>query len=289
MKRAVGFQCAVEQRCVLLALRPVVQKRIHPAQHGVDLPGRIAAEQERALEEASQQRGTDALPAHVGHHHGPAIGTGGRDIEVVAAHLVRGDARTGDAEPARSGEILRKQVLLNLAGDLQFLLHAQLNLLFLEKAGVLDDGGGFERERLEKLAIATREIGDADLGVEVNETNGLVQRRMDGFRGNLGPHPDERHAHHASEFEVGDRDVRIGSALGAGIEVHREQLAPLVQGAMNEAGGDLEIVLGELLALGIARDLDLQVVAGLQHEEAALRASDRQRRVDDGAEHLVHR
>jgi len=55
-------------------------------------------------------------------------------------------------------QVIRKQAALDLARQLQFLLHALLFTLLLEQARIFENSGGFERERLKNLAVPGGEV-----------------------------------------------------------------------------------------------------------------------------------
>src|ERR1700694_3115112 len=91
---------AEENGDVLFAPRAFEQKGVQPRHRRPDVR-RIAGRHEKSsLQETRQQRGADTLARYAANNRSPEIRLNMADIVIVAAHLRRGGARPGGAEPA---------------------------------------------------------------------------------------------------------------------------------------------------------------------------------------------
>ena len=78
----------------------------------------------RSLQHHGQQRRPQTFAADIGNQKRGALGSDGECIEVVAAHFMAGVVHSGDGHMRKIVQALRKQSLLNRAGDGEFLLQA---------------------------------------------------------------------------------------------------------------------------------------------------------------------
>ena len=81
---------------------------------------------------------------------------------------------------------------------------------------------------------------------------------------------------------------RVSSAAHR-VEVHGEQLAPVLQRAMDHLSRHAQIGLVQVVPAPVAGHASLQPVGRAQQQEAALRPGDGQRRVHHGYQHVVDR
>ncbi len=74
----------------------------------------------------------------------------GHDLVIIAAHLGRGDVQEGDVQAGKSHGFLLQERLLDVAGDLQFLLDFFLFQHAADQYGVLQrdgqEGGHFGQQ-----------------------------------------------------------------------------------------------------------------------------------------------
>ena len=73
--------------------------------------------------------------------------------------------------------------LLNVAGDAEFLLQPLPLTFVFDQARVVQDAGGFDRQRVQDLALEFGESGGA-AGIQIDDAEKLSSFGMhDGFRG----------------------------------------------------------------------------------------------------------
>ncbi len=133
--------------------------------------------------------------------------------------------------------------MLDLARDLQFLLHALLGPLFLQQARVFEDGGRFERQRLQQLAIAARHIRRGHARIQVEHAHGFGGGgEQAGGVALPGADTHQRNANHAAQVESGHRLLGGMAFGGARVEVHGQQFPPMLQGTMNDGARHAQIV-----------------------------------------------
>ena len=172
-----GIQLRVEHGRVLAMLGAVVQKGIDARKHFGNVRGGRSA-QERALQKAGQQRRTHALPRHVRNHQGPRLRTDRHHIVIIAAHLMRALARSANHEPALLRQMARHQTLLNAARHVEFFLDALFGALLFDQARVLENRRRFDRQRLQQLPIAARQIDRGNPRIHVEHAGvGLRHRK----------------------------------------------------------------------------------------------------------------
>ena len=122
----------------------------------------------RSLQHRGQQRRPQTFAADIGNQKRGALGSDGECIEVVTAHFMAGVVHSGDGQMRKIVQALRKQSLLNRAGDGEFLLQALPLALALHQPRIVQDAGGLHPQRIENLPV---EIGKSrrPLGIKIQE------------------------------------------------------------------------------------------------------------------------
>src|SRR4029077_7468187 len=105
--------------------------------------------------------GTQAFPRNIGDEKGGAVVAERKNIEVIAADGKAGEIASCDGEMRIIAEVARQECLLNVAGDVDFLLHALAFALACYQAGVVQNAGGLIGKRVEQLAIELGKCGRA--------------------------------------------------------------------------------------------------------------------------------
>src|SRR5713101_5035835 len=156
LQAAVAVQNPEKHRGVAAQFGVLAKKTVDVVEHARWIRAKAHAG-ERALEHRGEQRCAEALPADVGDQESRAVVAHWEYIEVIAP-----DREAREIDPAH-GEVrivtksVRQQRLLDLAGDVELLLHALPLALALDQTGVVQDAGRFERKRVQNLPIEPRE------------------------------------------------------------------------------------------------------------------------------------
>ncbi len=109
-------------------------------------------------------------------------------------------------------EIPREQALLNVAGDVDFLLEALAFAFAFDEAGVIENAGGVGGEGVEDLAVELRE-GSGAAGVEIKDAEKIAALDVDhGFLGVGAGQGVERDDHDGAKA-LGDDALR-------GLQIH---------------------------------------------------------------------
>ena len=134
-----------------------------------------------------------------------------------------------------------------------------------------------------------RSVG-GQAGIHVEHAGGLLVGGE--HAGRIAAHladAHQRHGYDAAQLQIDHAALRLELAGALRIEIHGEQIAPLLQGALDDAAGNAQVAGRERGALAIARHARLQVAVLAQQQEAALGAGDGQGRVHHGIEHILQR
>src|SRR5437879_2047285 len=173
---------------------------------------------ERALKHGGDNRGAESLTGNVrDKKRRPAIAQR-EDIEVISADRQAGEIESGDREMRVFSETAREKPLLDVAGDIDFLLEALAFTLAFNEAGVVQNVRSVGGQGVQNLAVQFRESrGAARIQIENSEKfsapdidHGLLRiRARDG---------EERNHHHRSQT------LRDDALCGLRSEEHTSEL-----------------------------------------------------------------
>src|SRR5258706_539635 len=130
---------------------------------------------ERALKHGGDNRGAESLTGNVrDKKRRPAIAQR-EDIEVISADCQAGEIESGDGEMRVFSETAREKPLLDVAGDIDFLLETLAFTLAFNEAGVVQNVRSVGSQGVEKLAAIR--IGHGD-GVIQHVAQGFVEGKL---------------------------------------------------------------------------------------------------------------
>jgi hypothetical protein len=217
------------------------------------------------------EAGRDALPRHVADAD-EETPVHGDEVVVVAADLLGGVHPAVEVEAGYAWRPAREELLLDVARDLELLLHALLLLHLADEPRVLDRDGRLVGEGGEEVGVPVREGAD----VRVVEVDGAEDLLLDL----------EGHAEDRAEVEADDRRVAAVARVGGGVrrEDGLARVDDLAADLRRDEVGGADV---ERLARHVARDLDPHVALVDEDQEAALGRHELDRRVDDRLEELA--
>ena len=204
-------------------------------------------------------------------------------VEVAADRPARQRRRRG-AEVAAGPRRLREQRLLDLRGDPHLLLHPRLLHRLAVEAGVLDGDRGFGRQRFERGARRSRQQRPLLLAVEIQDADAPLLAHVLGLVDVA--HQAQRNAQDVADAERDGAHVHVG-------EIAVEQVGDDARfaGAEDFLGNlpaGREAAAGQRDVAAAARHLEFEIHAlERQHDEAALRAADLDRRIQHQRQHVV--
>ena len=102
----------------------------------------------------------------------------GKQIEVVAAHGMAWSMNARHRKVRVIAESARKQGLLNIPGDVEFLLHSLPLAFAFHEARIVQDACGFHCECVKDLAIEFGKSSGA-AGIEVDDAEKMPGRRIE--------------------------------------------------------------------------------------------------------------
>ena len=186
-------------------------------------------------------------------------------------------------------EAAGQQRLLDIAGDVEFLLEALALAFALDQARVVQNAGGFDGQGIEDLAIEFGKGGGA-ARIEVENAEKMAALDVhDGFLGIRARHGVERNGHDGAKrlrddaLRALERDVGLAEVLGddAGFPVHGQ-----TQGGLR--GSDA--LRGHAHASSAASQAMAKRSGGIGLEQkAAVGVGDGNGAVHHGVEHGVQR
>lgn len=199
---------------------------------------------------------------------------------------MRGNGGTCDFEEAAFGQVPGEKAFLNGAGEGKFLFQAVAVAFFFKQARVFEDRTGFEGKRLEELAIAFFRGGLIEARVHVKDADGVVEGGGHSFAGVGGPaaKADEGDAEDAAEVEAVQGVIEAAGPVGEGVEVEAEKFLAFLEGALDEGGGDGEVLGREGAAGLVATHGNRELIGGFEDEEAAFHVGDGEGGFNDGGE-----
>ncbi len=103
----------------------------------------------RALQHGREQGRAQAFAGNVGDEEGGAVLLHRKNIEVVPSNRKARKIQAADGEIREIPESARQKGLLDVAGDVEFLLEALALPFVLDQARVIEDAGGFGAQRVQ--------------------------------------------------------------------------------------------------------------------------------------------
>src|SRR5690349_20749454 len=140
----------------------------------------------RPLKHRREQRRAESFPGNIGDEKGGAVVTHGKHVEVVSTYGVTRRMNAGHCEVRVIAKSVRKQGLLNVPGDIEFLFES-LPLAFpFDQARVIENAGGFYGKGVENLSI---QLGKSSrtAGIEIDDSEKMPTPRLN--RGTCGVRP----------------------------------------------------------------------------------------------------
>ena len=106
-----------------------------------------------ALKHGGKQRGANSLPRNVRNYKGGAVIAHREHIKVIPSHGQAREIASGNIQMRKFAEIARQQRLLDIARDVDFLLHALPFALAFHQPRVIQNTGSVCRQRVQDLPV----------------------------------------------------------------------------------------------------------------------------------------
>ena len=133
------------------------------------------------LQGGSQQSGGDPFAADVGQHHCQSF-LGIHGVIKIAANFLAGKIFSAQPGKRHLGNFHLHQPLLHARGDAQLLLVAARLFLGLHQPGILNQGRGFCRDRVQNVAADRGNVAGCKARIHIQHAHGL-RRSPAGRRG----------------------------------------------------------------------------------------------------------
>src|SRR5208282_4337665 len=280
---------AVKDRGVAVLAAPLakilVDAREHAGQRNIHRRGG----EEHALQQRREQRGRDSLPRDVADEKSVAASTERDHVEAIASHGLARKSGACDSNIRQIRQRFRQELVLDSAGDFDFVVETRFGARRREQPRVLDDGGSFTSQRPQDFAVEIGERTRRRMAVEVQHAE-----QFSLARGNRGVERFDhrklidRNRHDRVQFEA--RDALLCSHSRVLTRVGDNQLAPRIRHTLDDALRNLQLIGPQRSLLGVARNNHQELAGGIcQQQNAAFRTRELDGGVDNRGEDVFER
>ena len=241
---------------------------------------------ENALHHRAQQRGRRPLSRDVAERE--AKGAAGQ-IHVVVKVAADGSARNRcgrEAEECADAPAFRQKRLLDVSGDPHLLLHLRLLHRLAIEPRIFNGHGRFGGKRLERAASGAREEAALFTAVEIQHADPAFLRHGVRLRVDVAD-KFQRHALHVADAQRDGPHVDIGEIAIQQVRENLRLACPEYFFRNLPAGCEARSRQHLLAAAARHLEFELPGCGARQHDEAALRSTDLDRRIEHQREYIV--